>query len=194
MKSNAARKFQMVFLTVLLVVLWCGAAAWGQNGYPEPLDDYVNDYADVLSQADAARIGKMFKKLEKETGIEAVAVTIDSMQEYDTPDDTFEAFATGLFNTWGVGRKAENNGVLILVGVGDRKCRIELGGGYGRQYDAVMKPGFCHAHVPKRWAQPIFLRGGHWLLPGVLAAACALAILLGLASNRPEGGRDGQLG
>lgn len=80
-----------------------------------------------------------YSKTWKKTGIEAVVVTINSIGDYQTGDATIEAFATNLFNTWGIGHKKENNGVLILVAVKDRKARIELGKGYGREYDSAMK-------------------------------------------------------
>ncbi len=114
-------------------------ATQAQGQYPEHIDDYVNDFAEILSEQDSSTIHKLFEDLEHQTGIEAVVVTIKSIADYDTEDVSIEKFATNLFNTWGIGHKKENNGVLILVASGDRKCRIELGGGYGDRYNDVMK-------------------------------------------------------
>ncbi|MCK5808874.1 TPM domain-containing protein [bacterium] len=133
---------------ILLAVLFLLLPLSGEIGYPTPKDDYVNDYADVLSQADADAIHKMFEDLEHQTGIEAVVITIDSMDNYDTEDSTIEEFSTHLFNRWGIGHKRDNNGVLILVAVKDRKCRIELGQGYGRRYDSVMKQVIDEKMIP----------------------------------------------
>ena len=47
----------------------------------------------------------------------------------ETPNESIEAFATALFNTYGIGNMPKNNGVLLLVAVRDRKARIELGSG-----------------------------------------------------------------
>ena len=132
----------------LLAVLFLLFPLFGEVGYPTPKDDYVNDYAEVLNQADAEVIHKLFKDLEYKTGIEAVVITIDSMSDYDTDDNTIEEFSTHLFNRWGIGHKRENNGVLILVAVKDRKCRIELGKGYGRRYDSVMKQVIEEKMIP----------------------------------------------
>lgn len=124
---------------IVCCVFLSATAVRGQGSYPTPSDDYVNDYAHVLNAPDAEQIRKLFKDLEYQTGIEAVVVTIPSINVYQTNDNSLESFATNLFNTWGIGHKRTNNGVMILVSVEDRKCRIELGAGYGRRYDAVMK-------------------------------------------------------
>lgn len=107
--------------------------------YPQAESTYFNDWAEVVSPGDAAEIIKMAKDLEHQTGIELVVVTIDSIYDYDTGDNSLESFATNLFNRWGVGDKKKNNGVMLLVAVKDRNVRIELGRGYGHRYDDVMK-------------------------------------------------------
>ena len=38
-------------------------------------------------------------------------------------------FTNKLFAKWGVGQKGKNNGVMLLVAIGDRKARIEVGYG-----------------------------------------------------------------
>lgn len=51
-------------------------------------------------------------------------------------------FATGVFNSWGVGHAGSDDGVLIFVAVGDRKAEIILGDGSKvtrAQTDVVMR-------------------------------------------------------
>ncbi len=139
MKTCILRKTGIVCLAVLISLLSSVILAQGKGGYPAHTDDYVNDFAGVLNKPDSEAIRKMFKELEQKTGIEAVAVTINSINDYNNGDATLESFATNLFNSWGIGHKKENNGVLILMAVKDRKCRIELGRGYGKLYDPAMK-------------------------------------------------------
>lgn len=155
MRLSVAGKTSIVYLTVIVGVLLSVTVARGQGKYPSPTDDYVNDYAGVLNKPDTESIRKMFKDLERQTGVEAVVVTINSINDYHTGNTTIESFATDLFNTWGIGHKKENNGVLILVAVKDRKCRIELGRGYGRKYDPVMK------QVINENMLPYFKTGGY---------------------------------
>ena len=130
----------ILFVGVLLLVMAAGGpATYAQGGYPEPVDPYVNDFARLLTPEHASAIRSLFSDLKRDTGIEAVVVTIGSIHDYPTGDATIESFATNLFNTWGVGDKAKNNGVMILVAVNDRKVRIEVGAGYESTLNAAMQ-------------------------------------------------------
>ncbi|MDD9817493.1 MAG: TPM domain-containing protein [Gammaproteobacteria bacterium] len=154
MNPVAARRAGTICLAVLLggwlgAVLAPAALAQARGGYPEPGDLYVNDYAGVLKQQEVAAIRKMFQELKSTKGVEAVAVTINSISGYGTGDVAIESFATNLFNTWGIGHKERNDGILILVAIQDRKVRIELGKGYGRAYDSAMKRVIDDIMVPR---------------------------------------------
>ncbi|HDQ25787.1 MAG TPA: TPM domain-containing protein [bacterium] len=138
------------FFSVALV-LACFVTA-GFAGYPAPVDDYVNDYASMLNEADRNTIREMLSGFEKKTGVEMAVVAISSVKDYQADAD-IEKFSTGLFNAWGIGHKEKNNGVLMLVAVNDRKLRIELGAGYDDVYNAVM------AKVIERDIIPHFKRG-----------------------------------
>src|SRR5258708_7862352 len=105
---------------VVLCAIGIFPAARVSADYPKHEGKYVNDFAQVLKAPDSASIQKTFAELEKLTGIEATLVTVPSIAHYGTGDTTVEAFATHLFNTWGIGRKRANNGALILVAVKDR--------------------------------------------------------------------------
>jgi uncharacterized membrane protein YgcG len=124
------------------VVCWLlliGSTVYAQGSYPPARDSYVNDYAGVISQQDVQKIQTMLADLKAQANIHASVLTINSIQDYPTGDETIESFATHLFNTWGIGDKATNKGVLILVAVKDRKVRIELGTGHESRYNTAMK-------------------------------------------------------
>ncbi|MEB3355189.1 MAG: TPM domain-containing protein [Synechococcales bacterium] len=101
-----------------------------QTLYPPFLDPYVNDYGQVLEANDKATMRAALAKFTAETEIQVVVLAIDSIFDYRTGDNSIESFATHLFNTWGIGDRIRNDGILILVAPGDRKVRIELGEGY----------------------------------------------------------------
>jgi uncharacterized protein len=133
------RFWLFVMLGIAFTAIVAPLAVYAQGSYPQPVDSYVNDYAKLLTTEDAANLRTLFADLKRATGVEAVAVTINSISDYQTGDKTIESFATKLFNTWGIGDSERNNGVLILVAVADRKVRIELGAGYGNAFDAKMQ-------------------------------------------------------
>ena len=121
--------------TTLVLLLLSAVPVWAEQ-YPLHRDLFVNDYADVLPDADESRLRDELAALKRETGIEATVLTIGSRQDYD-PSPNLETFATGLFNNWGIGDATRNDGLLVLVVAADREMRIELGSGYNQGYDVL---------------------------------------------------------
>lgn len=121
----------------------------GYAPFPAPGPGYVTDLAHVLSVEQRDQIQRWLWQTEKETSVEIVIVTIDSMANYPgTPNDSIEHFARALFDRWGIGNMPANNGVLLLVSMQDRKARIELGAGYGHARDAAAQKIMDQAIVP----------------------------------------------
>ena len=105
--------------------------------FPNPDAGYVTDIAGLLNAEQEEQIERWLWQTESKTGVEIVVVTTGSIKDYPrTPNRSVEAFATGLFNAYGIGNMPANDGVLLLVAVRDRKARIELGAGYRRRRDA----------------------------------------------------------
>ncbi|MEG2679813.1 MAG: TPM domain-containing protein, partial [Oscillospiraceae bacterium] len=89
-----------------------------------PANTYVGDNADVLSAETEEHILAQNKKLHEATGGAIVVVTVDFMDGMDS-----ESFAYELFNTWGIGDKERNNGLLLVYAVGENKVRALQGDG-----------------------------------------------------------------
>jgi uncharacterized protein len=130
--ETTTKGVMMRLLKILLLVLYFFAVlpALAQNGYPEPQDLFVNDFADILNSDTAASLTAMLENLRSTEGIEMTVVTIGSIHDYPVDANSLEEFATGLFNTWGIGSADEANGILLLVAVNDRRVRIEVGRSY----------------------------------------------------------------
>jgi uncharacterized protein len=117
--------------------------------YPAATDEHVNDFAAVLATADVQRIRSVAQATLRERKVPIVVATIGSLADYDAADWSIERYATNLYNEWGIGDRAANKGVLLLVAVRDRKLRIATGTGLGnldgpaRQViDGVIVPRF----------------------------------------------------
>ncbi|MDD4628710.1 MAG: TPM domain-containing protein [Candidatus Peribacteraceae bacterium] len=99
--------------------------AAGSNASEVPaLKGPVNDYANILPAADQERLRSMLLAQEEKTSNQIVILTIKSLN-----GDTIEAYADKVFNTWKLGQKGKDNGILIVHSTGDRKMRIEVGKG-----------------------------------------------------------------
>lgn len=105
--------------------------------YPRPDSGYVTDLADMLSRDEEERIEGLLWRAEEEKGVEIAVLTIDSLQDYPgTANQSIESFATEVFNRYRIGNLPRNDGALLLISKRDRKMRIELGTGWGRNRDA----------------------------------------------------------
>lgn len=81
------------------------------------------DETDSLSEETKNVILNINKNAE-DTGAQVGVILLNSLD-----GSTIEEKATKLFNTWGLGDKDKNNGVLILISKGDRQFRVEVGEG-----------------------------------------------------------------
>jgi uncharacterized protein len=107
---------------------------------------YVNDFAHVLDQNTIAELTNICEQLDQKAHAQLAVVTINSLDGSD-----IDSYAVDLFKKWGVGSKATDHGVLILLAVKDRKYRTEVGyglepilpdgkvGGFGREAVPYLK-------------------------------------------------------
>lgn len=106
---------------------------------PEARDEYINDYAGLIQNSYESELREKLKDTEYYSGVEITVVTVESFSKYRNEFSTWEKFATALFNKWGVGNLPENDGVLLLIAREGRKIRIELGSGYPKRFNSIMK-------------------------------------------------------
>ncbi|MDD4493317.1 MAG: TPM domain-containing protein [Eubacteriales bacterium] len=139
------KKLRLLLITFIIAVVF--PVTVFAAVYPEPNNNFfVNDFAGVIEDSVENRMLSAAIELQEKTGAQVVAVTVETIG-----DSTIEQYAYELFKEWGIGQKKENNGVLILVAVGNRLSRVEVGVGLegalpdaktGRIQDQYMIPHF----------------------------------------------------
>lgn len=122
-----------MFRVIVVCLLWPLAAL--AEDLPRPQSDTVSDFAEILPAADEAAISALVREIRDETGVHVVVVTMDRISNFGGWGKSFEAYATALFNQWGIGDAKRNDGIMLLVVTGTRDTRIELGAGYPKAYD-----------------------------------------------------------
>lgn len=137
----------------ILVCILLPLAAFAEE-LPQPRTDAVSDFAAILPPAEEARIADLIREIRDESGVHVVVVTMDRISKCGGWGQSFEAYATGLFNAWGIGDARRDDGIMLLVVTGTRGTRIELGSGYARAYDRRAQEVIDTAILP------LFLRGG----------------------------------
>ncbi len=84
----------------------------------------VHDLANLLGAVQIDVLEKIIQDVERQTTAQIAVVTVPSL-DGRTVDD----YGHDLFNTWSIGQKEVNNGVLLLVAPNERRMRIEVGYG-----------------------------------------------------------------
>lgn len=136
-----------------------------------PLTGRVVDNAELLSPAAEARLTTELAELERRTGHQLVVATLPDLQGYE-----IEEYGYQLLRAWGIGRKEEDDGVILIVAPNERAVRIEVG--YG--LEPVLTDALSRLII-ERQILPAFREGE--FERGVVAGAEAIARQIGL----PEG-------
>ena len=119
----------MRFLTIFLILL--GTVQVSGQSTVESIPNqklingsYVSDPDSILDESTIVQIDTLLRSLEKETTAQVAIVIVKSIGE----EDVFE-FAQNLFDAWGIGKKATDNGLLILMVDDQRTIRFHTGEG-----------------------------------------------------------------
>jgi uncharacterized protein len=93
----------------------------------------VNDTANLLSAGTVTELESLLKAHQDSTSNQVVVLTVQSLE-----GDDIESYAIRVAETWKLGQKGKDNGVLFVVAKDDRKVRIEVGRGLeGDLTDAI---------------------------------------------------------
>ena len=156
-----------------------------------PAEDYPTaDYAELLDEAVEKKLHQVQLASYHEQNTPIVVVTINSMREYGPKDWSIERFGYTWFNKWQIGKRGGegeliNRGILLLVSVGDRKARIELGADWGRDWDRHCSV-IMNSKIVPRFKKGDFAGG---IEAGVQALAEMAGTPPGQAAPRSSSGR-----
>lgn len=109
-----------------LIILIATASNLGLAGIPErPKPPRLcNDFSGTLTAEEQAELEAFCVALDKETSVQLCLVVIPDMDGMEVSD-----YANRLFEQWGIGRAQQDDGVLLLMALSERRIRIE--NGYG---------------------------------------------------------------
>lgn len=116
-------QFTMKRISLLITILLSSIFGFAQD-FPEKSNKLVNDYTQTLSAAQVANLESKLVAFDDSTSNQIAVVIMKSVGDYDINE-----YAYQLGRKWGVGGKEKNNGVILLVALGDRKLSIQTGYG-----------------------------------------------------------------
>ena len=147
LRARAALLLALACLTTTLL----GPAAEGRGATAAPAippkpKGYVTDLANVIDPPTRTKLERLVTELQQKTGSEIAVVTVPS-----TGDEPIFDYAMQIAERWKPGAAGKDNGVVLLVAVGDRKLQILTGygvegplpdGRVGEIRDRVLRPAF----------------------------------------------------
>ncbi|HCB2933054.1 TPA: TPM domain-containing protein, partial [Morganella morganii] len=141
---------------------------------PELKRERVIDSAGLLTGSQLTQLNRQLTEYElsRNDGSQFVVFVVSS-----TGGESIEEFAHRVFNTWKIGRKGQNNGLLLVVAVNDRNLRFEVG--YGLE---GILPDVSAGRIIRQRITPEFKKGQYFT--GIEAGVTdAIDIISG---NEPE--------
>ncbi|MDX2219606.1 MAG: YgcG family protein [Burkholderiales bacterium] len=131
-----------VLLTLLALAV---QAATGDFADIPALKARVTDTTGTLSPTDVARIEGKLKAFEQQKGSQMVVLMVPTTQP-----EAIEQYSIRVAESWKIGRKKVDDGLILLVAKNDRKMRIEVGYGLeGAVPDAIAKRVISEVIAPR---------------------------------------------
>ncbi len=151
---------------------------------PKPVGR-VNDYANVIPDEYNRKLGDLIREVDEKTSAEITVVTVESIAPLDE-----NAYARLIFDTWKIGKKGKDNGVLVLCAVKERRWKIETG--YG--LEGILPDGRC-GDIGRAYMVASFKAGnyGEGLYRGAEAIAYVIAEDAGITLDILKGSKPAEI-
>jgi uncharacterized protein len=163
------KKFLYILLSLALFIA-AAPSGYGQKAPPRPDPPrLVNDIAGVMTPDQVSALESKLKAYDDSTSNQVVIVTVPTTGDY-----AIEDYALAILRDWGVGTKKNNNGIVILAAIKDRKVFIATGYGLeGAVPDITAKEIVDNEMVPqfKESGQDNYYRGFDLATDAVIKAA-----------------------
>lgn len=139
---------KLIILFILTLSLKFGFA----QDFPAKSNTLVNDYTNTLNAEQVKLLEQKLVAFDDTTSNQVAVVIVKSVGDYDINE-----YALELGRKWGVGGKNKNNGVILLVALGDRKLSIQTG--YGLE---GALPDIYTKRIIENDIKPFFKEGNYY--------------------------------
>jgi len=118
------RKRLMHAIRIALAVSASLFPAFGYDWKSLKPQGYVSDFSNVIDAQSRAALEQYAARVEQATGAQMAFVTLPTLE-----GEPIEDVANDLFHAWGIGKKGQDNGVMLMLVTQDRRSRLEVGHG-----------------------------------------------------------------
>jgi uncharacterized protein len=152
---------------LLFFLLLSPLLSFGQLAIPELWGTRIHDEAKVLSPVFMSQLEQLLKAHEDSTSNQIAVLIVPSLN-----GEAIEDYTLRVAEKWQLGKKGNDNGVLLFIAVNDHKVRIEVG--YG--LEGVLPDATCNQIIRNELA-PYFRQDNYE--GGILAATKAIIQAIG---------------
>jgi uncharacterized protein len=148
LRNREMKKILLLFFAIFTITY-----VWGQTYTIETVPNpkklnrsaFVSNPDGILNVETESQINNLLDSLEKKSGAEVAVVLVNSIGNED-----IKSFAEQLFNYWKIGKEKEDNGLLVLFVMDQRKVTFEVGYGLeGILPDAICKRIQIESMIPE---------------------------------------------
>lgn len=132
--SRIVLSFSIAFIVMLLL---CTCSSLGSESISVPKVEsqtYIYDTDNIIDDDIESKLNALLVELEDKTEAEFAVLTIPSLN-----GNSIETYANTVFNKWGLGKKGQDNGVLLLISRSDKRVRLEI----GRGFEGILNDSKC---------------------------------------------------
>jgi uncharacterized protein len=152
---------------VFFILFFLPLVALSQPAIPELWGTRIHDEAHVLSPEYIQRLEQLLKAHEDSTSNQIAVLIIPTLEGYP-----IEEYTLKVVETWKLGKKGNDNGVLLFAAINDRRARIEVGDGL----EGVLPDIICNQIIRNEMA-PYFRQDNYE--GGILAATTSIIKAIG---------------
>jgi uncharacterized protein len=143
---NSMQKTYKIVLSVIISICFV-QISFGQFSIPEKptLQTSVYDYVKLFSGSQKTGLEQKLIQYSDSTSTQIVLITIET-----TKGENIDILAANWGHKWGIGQEKEDNGILVLLALNDKKIAIQTG--YGIEHvltDALSKRVIENIIIPE---------------------------------------------
>lgn len=169
-RAGARPRAAALLLVISLLAIGSPRAGAQEPQIPDPVG-FVNDAAGVIDEPTRAKLEGFLDQVKKKTGADFAVLTVRTTAPLSPTD-----YKVRVFERWKLGRRGEDDGLLMLVAIEEREVRFETG--YG--LEGPLPDGLQSRIVRERMA-PRFQAGDY--AGGIVAGVQACAVRIAAERN-----------
>lgn len=128
---------------LVILCLWWLTFVWCVWGFTIPQYQwYVTDMVGIFSSNELSALQDKITTIQKATGIEIAVLVVPTVQ------DDINLAAADVWNTWWVGQKWQNNGLVVLIALEDKQWSIQVGYGLEATLPDIVTKKIGETHFP----------------------------------------------